>query len=422
MPKGTSEPADRPRSELRTEVTPSPDGSPLKLRVRCWTSKTPRARFTRHPAAINPDWTVEVPHDLEAERLAQAFGGWLSCLELESGAVAAARRWLELTLRAVPPPLRASRGGGSWRPYPEQSCCNSNGYPRTSDAFEHTRDLNHLIKLYDADVKQLRDLVNAIGAAHSVDKASPIPLDLADQAAQGLTHGRDDVTWLWCAGVHPAQVLDVRERLGLEGRLPTSFYLAVLTRKPDLDWMRATLERAGTQIEPATVTPGGTVLDASGQMSLPEWLAWTVAEWDEADPTARGRWLDLGISRQMLMSLAGHGYSPEEIQALAAGIGRSPDGAARYLVDWLVCDARPSIADLIDLHRSGRAPLWHAPSAVALLRVIEILQGSSWTKPQVDRSQLALLLAVCGNVPDTVNAFRAGRTWRDEPLIEESTA
>ena len=55
--------------------------------------------------------------------------------------------------------------------------------------------------------------------------------------------GRDDVTWLWYAGVHPQAVLEIRDRLNLDGRLPTSFYLAVLTRKPDLDWMRSTLER-----------------------------------------------------------------------------------------------------------------------------------------------------------------------------------
>lgn len=422
MSNRTSSPSDYPWSGLRTQVTPSPDGSPLKVRIRCWTSKAPRAPFKRHAATISPDWTVDVPHDLAAERLAQAFGGWLSCLELETTALAAARRWLELTLRAVPPPLRPSNGSGTWRVYPEQSCCSTKGYDRITDAFEHARDLNHLCKPFLADPKQLRDLVNAIGAAHGVDKAAPLPLDLADQAAEGLTHGRDDVTWLWYAGVHPQAVLKIRDRLNLDGRLPTSFYLAVLTRKPDLDWMRTTLERAGAEIEPSTVTPGGVVLDASGLMSMPEWLAWTAADWDRADPTARSRWLELGISRQVLLSLAGHGYSPADIEALAAGIGRSPDGAARYLVEWLICDARPTIADLVDLHRSGRTPLWHAPSAVALLRVIEILGAGRYIKPTVDRSQVALLLAVCGNVPDTVTAYRAGRTWRDEPFPEESTA
>jgi hypothetical protein len=43
-------------------------------------------------------------------------------------------------------------------------------------------------------------------------------------------------------------------------------------------------------------------------------------------------------------------------------------------------------------------------------------------RSSVDRLHVAFLLAVCGNVPDTVAAYRAGRTWRDEPLTEESTA
>ena len=257
-------------------------------------------------------------------------------------------------LRAVPPPIRQSLSG-SWIAYPAQSCCRSGGYDNPGTAFDHARDLNHLIKLKRAPYKQLRDVVRAISAARNVDQTPPIPHDLGEAAAACLTLGRADVGRLWQAGVHPRYVLETREALGLTGRMPASFYLAVVTRRPDLEWMRSTLEAAGPLELPTQVSPGGVVLDADGHMSLPEWLAHTQAAWDLADPTERGRWLSLGISRQVLLGLGGRGYSPEDIATLAEGMSRSADGAARYLVSWLVCDVRPRIG-MRRLKRGCTAP------------------------------------------------------------------
>ena len=404
-------------------LAPTPDGAPLTFKIRCWTSQGPRPATVTHAITLHPDWSVEVPHDLESERLAQAFGGWLSCLELESHTIRAAQHWLGLMLRAVPPPLRQALSG-SWIAYPAQSCCRSGGYDNPGTAFDHARDLNHLIKLKRAPYKQLRDVVRAISAARNVDQTPPIPHDLGEAAAACLTLGRADVGRLWQAGVHPRYVLETREALGLTGRMPASFYLAVVTRRPDLEWMRSTLEAAGPLELPTQVSPGGVVLDADGHMSLPEWLAHTQAAWDLADPTERGRWLSLGISRQVLLGLGGRGYSPEDIATLAEGMSRSADGAARYLVSWLVCDVRPRIADLVELHRSGRTSLWHAPTQAGLHRAVEELEELEAlpSEQQIDRLTVAFLLAVCGNVPDTVAAYRAGRSWRDEPLTEERTA
>jgi hypothetical protein len=64
---------------------PSPDGEPLTLKVRCWTSRSSKAPVSRHPITLDPDWSVTTPHDLESERIASAFGGYLSCADLSFG-------------------------------------------------------------------------------------------------------------------------------------------------------------------------------------------------------------------------------------------------------------------------------------------------------------------------------------------------
>lgn len=412
------------------EVSPSPSGEPLGLQIRCWTSKTPRAKAAHHRVTINPDWSVDVPHDLEAERLAQAFGGWLSCLELESASLPAARRWLALVLRVASPPFQRETPGRSWQVVPAQDCCPQSGFAGPDEAFAHACDLHHLSREHGCDTKQLTDLVQALGDAHGVFEPGFLPAAEAETAAGALSHGHRDVVRLWAAGVHPRRVIGIRDELGLTGRLPLSLYLTIAVRMPRLDWMRDTLARVGQGDDAPLVTVGNAAPDGSTDMGLPEWLALTHAPWDAGDPTARARWLELGVTRQVLLDLAGQGVTPDEVATLAAALERTPDGAARQLLQWLRCGVRPSIRDLIDLHRDGRAPMWFTPSPAALQRVLDELTpgadtprvpGRRATRPDVDKLQVAFLLAVCGTVADTVAAHRAGRTWRDHPLPEENT-
>ena len=59
------------------DIAPGPDGAPLTLEIECRTS--PRARKgALHEVTIEPDWAVSTPHDIAAERVAAAFGGYTS--------------------------------------------------------------------------------------------------------------------------------------------------------------------------------------------------------------------------------------------------------------------------------------------------------------------------------------------------------
>ena len=51
--------------------------------MRCRTSPTAEDAWT-HRVTIHPDWSVTTPHDLDAERVGMALGGYCSCVELST--------------------------------------------------------------------------------------------------------------------------------------------------------------------------------------------------------------------------------------------------------------------------------------------------------------------------------------------------
>jgi hypothetical protein len=400
----------RELSQSGLALRPTPSGA-LEVSVRCWTSRARGAPFTRHRVLVGRDWSVGVPHDLAAERLASALGGWLSCLELEDRAVPAARRWLEFALRAVVPPI-VPLGQLGWTSASPLRCCPVRGFESAEGAFEHVRDVRHLSELYQADRKQVGDLVRPMRTAWRAAQALTIPGEQAAWAAELVGGGARDVAALWYAGVHPDRIVAIHATLGVRGRLPARLYLGIVLRNADPAWVGSTMRAAGVEGATAEVARvAGVPLDGPAEESVAEWLAWTESDWDVADRSARGRWLALGVSRVSVMQLAQAGYDPVEVARLAAGTGRSADGAARHLTAWLAGALKPRVEDLVALHRSGRWSSWSVPSRAAVERVREALPDSG---RRADRLDLAYLLAVCSTVPDAVAAHRAGRTWRDE--------
>jgi hypothetical protein len=404
-----------PGSEDRTpELRPTPDGSPLLASIRCWTSRASKAPHRTHAVTIDVSWQVTVPHDLESERLAVALGGYLSCLELESHTIPALRHWLALERRDAPPPIRFGDGGDRWHPRSPESCCATAGYDSAAHATEHLRDPRHLAITFGAQRRQLGDLMNAVTAAYAGTGVLTLDPLAASLAAHGLTHGQKDVTSLWYAGIHPRWVLEVRDALGITGRLPARFYLGILLRKTDLSWMGVTLRTAG--IDPGDMLPtqhaAGVPLDGPHEESVLSWLTWTHADWDLRDPSARGRFLAAGVSRRIILEIGAAGYDPDDVVRLARGVRRDPDGGARMLAAWIAAGMKPDVDELVALHESGRGPHWYVPARPAINRLREELGPVARGRPDVE---LALVLAVTGTVPDAAAAYRRGITsWRDD--------
>jgi hypothetical protein len=390
-------------------LAPAPSGGPLVVQMRCWTSQRSGAPCTRHEVVVHPDWSVTTPHDLAAERLAVAFGGFLSCLELEGRTIPAAQRWLERQLRVVPDLVQFSGPPGRWHARQRQACCPSNGYDSATKAGEHVRDPRHVAAEFGCPRRQLTDLVKALGRAYSTSGAFGLDGPDAAAAARVCARGATDVTDLWYAGVHPRRVVQIHGELGVPGRLPARFFLGVLTRGTDLTWLGRTLSSSGVEAcaEDQVQEAAGVPLDAPADESVTSWLAWTCADWDQRDPSARGRWLALGVSRPMILRLADAGYDPDEVAELAQGLGRDPDGAARQVAGWLDLGMRPAVADLVRLHRTGLGPHWYVPSGRAVKRLQAALGKG---QGQASATELAFVLALAGTVPHAVVALRSGAT------------
>ena len=74
-------------------IGPAPDGAPLVVEVEC---RVGEGRPVRHPVVVGPDWAVEVPHDLAAERAAGALGGLRPCVGLVEQVAPALRDLVQL--------------------------------------------------------------------------------------------------------------------------------------------------------------------------------------------------------------------------------------------------------------------------------------------------------------------------------------
>jgi hypothetical protein len=392
---------------LEPVVQPQPSGEPLTVKIRCWTSTGSSSPTTRHEITIHPDWTVTTPHDLESERVALAFGGYLSCLDLAEHSLPAARRWLELQLRVGSAPIVFGRRP-RWQVNPPQRCCGEDGFETATKAAEHLRDPKHLAIEFSAPRRQLTDLIKALTAAY----AGALALDSAEALAAGevCSRGAMDVTELWYAGMHPRRILEIHEAVGSPGRLPGRFYLGVMSRGTDLGWLVDTLQVAGQESDELELFADPSVELASGRVEgaaepVAEWLAWTRGVVDIIHPERRGRWLALGVSRRMILLLDQHAITPDEVELLATGVGRDPDGAARQLAGWLEAGLRPPVAELVRLHESGVGPHWYVPSSAAVRRLRAELGDAAARTSDTD---LAFRLAVAGTVPDAVASWRTG--------------
>jgi hypothetical protein len=365
---------------------------PLTLPIGCWTSPDPDATGVLHEVTLHPDGTVEVPHELQAERLAAAFGGYLSCLELVDRVAPALDRWWQLQRRRLLPPL--SRGPrGQWRPLPAASgpCCSS--APQVSPVAEHVRSTEHLTRAGRLPARLVQPLSAALLAVHGVPR---LPQQAALDAV-GCVRGVDGVTMLWEAGLHPAVVRTVHDRLvGPRGpELPQALYLGSVSRRPDLAWVADTLRRVAE-------AAGGS-LPQDQEEELAEWLTWTQSRLDPRERQRRAEWLTVGVPRGWVVELVRSGYGPEHARLLAAGTRRSVPGAVSLLRSWSAAGLRPRVEDLLALHAAG-LPVWSRPSRGAVDRVLGLVGD---LQPRPDATTAALALVREGTVPAAAGALRA---------------
>ncbi len=359
------------RSEFEPEVGPGPEGTSLVLSVPCRTQRA-GGRGRPHGITIEPDWTVLTPHDLEAERVAVAFGGFSSCLELVDAVIPAVRRAAGLLSRRRLPALRPHPRTGrvDWRVPSATACrCRGTAYGSAQAAAGHLRTPAHLSAQYDVSADALSRVTRVVEggwAAHQLDSAAATTARRLVQHPQGL---RD----LWEAGISPDAILamaalaaDVMEPL------PPTYYLGVAYSGVDRAWLSRTLR----------LVPDPQVAS---------WLAWLSPErtrrLDDVGP-----FLLLGLSRGKVLALADEAVPYDQVTALAQRTRRTLRTAGRDLAAWAAIGARPTVEHLrlLDAYGLGEAT---PPSR----RVVDLLSAhSEAVGASVDRTELAVLVTLTG--------------------------
>ncbi len=375
------------------EIGPAPEGGALTVSVSC---RTRRGRGGRsHDVVIGPDWSVTTPHDLAAERIGVALGGYLSCLDLVDHTVPALKDLLQLTARRLLPPISRNHVGRWVVDQPTAGCtCRTQSFTTPYEAAEHVRAPGHLARRYGADPRQLQRLLDAAGAAHGGFQMCPPP----GWVALGSIREPRGIDVLWGAGVPPELVLEVQEEvLPRGGPLPTAAYLGAAYRCDDLAWLRSTVEHAG---------------DADVDPDVVVWAAWSYGNGDRTRPHARGDWLATGVPRSAVDVLVDGGIGLREAEELAEITGRPVRRAALVLAAWERAGCRPGPGDIAALDVLGVGDSFEPTSGA-----VESLHQATRRLPvPPTRTQVAVLLGLAGNRPDALALAKQGVVTTEQAL------
>jgi hypothetical protein len=352
---------------VQGEIGPAADGRALVLDVECRTSTSQRGPL--HPVTITPEWELETPHDLAAERVATAFGGYCSCVLIADQVVPALRIAVRLLARQEPAPIAPAPDRGWVVGSAPAGChCRASFYPTAQTAAEHARSAQHLAHRAGTTERRFGTFLDRVSRAHD-----HFPLPAHDAA---LTHRVRDPGGLWAlwrAGLTPHQVADIAALVPGDEPLPVEFFLGVAYRPVDRAWLRATIAR---RPDPDVAT----------------YLAWS-GEVLHAEPDGRcGEWLELGVPTRAIEALLQADTSPGAAYTLARELGWSRRVAACYLALWARAGCAPTVAHVRLLTRFG-IDRSYVPSPAA----IDLLERTASELPQPpSRTDLAVLLAAAG--------------------------
>lgn len=367
------------------EPAPGAHGGALTLAVTCRAAGSRRHRIT-----IRNDWTVESPHDLDAERVARALGADGGCLRVIDDLLPVARRWLLLHCRVIPPDTTVVAGG--WRPMVmRRGCCPfARGTWCASDAAEHARDSAHLAAVSGVSRRALRGVVDRLAPAR--DRYIEVLQQSPEWSAAGMRVTQGGLDELWRAGVHPSRIVHIHEQVARpDVRFGPSFYLNVLAHRPNLGWVASSLS--------------ATAVDDADRVGC--WLAASETDVDRSHPDVRRAWLSLGLPPRLIQELTTASYLPHDVTCLAARCGSTTMAAAVALARWVQAGCQPTVDALLRLRAHGLPVAPHNFSAAVVERLQELLRGDGDVSSATD---CGLLFAAAGSVPMARAWVRAGRT------------
>lgn len=362
---------------------PAPGGRPLTFAIECRTSRTLNRGGT-HDVTIQSDWSVETPHDLVAERVAMAFGGYTSCLDLLDTTVPAARGGMGLVLRRTRSPLRRDKRG-DWRlavASQVTDCCRSQAFPTAALAAEHARSSAHLARVHAAPEWQLATVIAVAEQAWRSADAAPD----SSPSLHSLVRESGGVTDLWRAGIHPTELPALASAVeAVNGPLPTDYFLGAVYGNADPTWISS-------------------VLAHRPDADTAAWLAWVDRSGRPHDPRQWGAWLDLGLPRRDVLIALDAGISAASVPFAAAALDRPLRATGAAIVAWASAGCTPTPAHFRAIANHGVE--YNTPSRTAIDSLVA--DASRAGARCLDRTELGVLLMILGTRTAVLRALYRG--------------
>lgn len=341
-------------------------------------------RAKRHPATFRSDWSLEVPHDVDLERIGVALGGVATCVELVDRVVPAVRDvWLQRQ-RLAPAGIAPTQTGG-WRPVlrPDGCRCARVVFKTAELAADHVRETAHWARVHGVPERRVKDLLV------SLEQASGVGSDPGRRAwpASSAVHARLDLGWLWEVGVHPDRVAAIHRELRLDEPLMAVTYLNIEGKGIEVPW----LARFG----------GADV------------IAWAAANYGDHDVTApqdRLAWVRAGVHRRLIRELLGGVYALDDVCTVAQENRITVNAAALLLAGWQQAGCEASVEQIVRMCRlvpHGR----QTPAAAAVDAVVEAVGPLGSELPRVE---VALVVVAAGTAGYAISLLRRGVRTLDD--------
>jgi len=348
-------------------------------------------RGERHAVIVRPDWSVATPHDMAAERIAAAFGGYTSCLDLVDKTIPAFRAALPLLSRRARAAIRRDKRG-DWRLAVEQQtdgCCKGRAFRSPGAAARHLRDPGHIAHATGCPRWQLVALMKAAESAWGQwEGVAPAAASEEDEAGDEAT-----LDELWDAGIHPDEVTALAAEVAAQlpdQALPASYFLNVVYGSADPSWIAEVLR----------YRPDANTAAWLSQLSGPAELAST-AEW--------GAWLAFGVPRSDVLAAIEAGIPSEKVATTVGISGWRPGTAAAILIRWAKTGCSPTTEHLQLLARHW---IDWAPSNAAIDALEQEAQTAAAFSPvrlqSPDRTELGVMLALLGTRRAVLRSLASG--------------
>jgi hypothetical protein len=278
-----------------------------------------------HEVKIRGDWSVDVRHDLELERIASGLGGSPSCLHLIDRVIPALRAAVHLLTRRGLPVLHRDGWSRQWH-VPDCRVCGYlwllAGPLELRAAVAHVRSVGHLVDAYDCDERLLRPLLEAASAAYGGCEHPP------RGRAGRFVQEPGGLQALWDLGVHPGWVVAGREHFWpTDQPLPADFFVGLAYLRPNERYLAA-------------------VIAALPDPNLATWALWSQNSEDSLRPTGRADLISAGVDPGELMLAMDMGNSLDKVHALSHRSDRTLRRSVACLAAWARIGCRPDIDDL----------------------------------------------------------------------------